>query len=159
MRTIIKNAGTLTKVLCLTLLIAGVSVNSFAQKKEKKQKKEKAAKELKRPEKVGHAATDSYVTSAFDIYEKNQEISKKLGNAAENAGDMGEIKKELQSQMDEIKGLLGKSADVIKQAKEITPKTDSIKAVKAVNAGTKALNATQAAIPGQLDMIKNQSAK
>ena len=51
---------------------------------------------------------------------------------------------------------LGKSKDVVAGAKSITPKTNSMKAVKAVNAGTKALNATQQAIPGQLEMIKNQ---
>ena len=47
----------------------------------------------------------------------------------------------------------------MKQAKEITPATDSMKAVKALNAGTKALNATQKAIPTQLESIKTQAGK
>ena len=76
-----------------------------------------------------------------------------------NAADAGDMKKELEAQTSEAKDLIGKSADVIKEAKTITPKTDSMKAVKAINAGTKALKATQEAIPGQMEMIKNQSAK
>lgn len=161
MKTIIKNSRTLVKVLLVGLFIAGVSVDSFAQKekKEKKEKEQKTEKALVRPAKVGHAATDEYVTSAFDLYEKNQKISKKLSDVAGNADDMIAVKKDLEAQMEEVKGLLGKSTDVINGAKTITPKTDSIKAVKAANAGTKALNATQKAIPGQLEMIKNQSGK
>jgi hypothetical protein len=153
-----KTLKTLSKVLFVTLLITGLSVDASAQKKEKKAKKEKAAKELKRPAAVGHAATDAYVTSAFDLYEKNQKISASLSDAAGNADKVASIKSDLEKQMDEVKGLLGKSADVIKGAKTITPKTDSMKAVKAVNAGTKALNETQKAIPGQLEQIKNQGA-
>jgi hypothetical protein len=156
MKAIIKNLGTLTKILFVALLITGISADSFAQKK-KKNKKEKAAKELKRPAKMGHAATDSYVTSAFDLYEKNQSITKKLSDATNNVGDAGKIKADLEGQMKEVTGLLGKSADVMKEAKTITPKTDSMKAVKALNAGTKALNATKEAIPGQLESIKTQS--
>lgn len=158
MRTIIKNAGIITKVLFVTLLITGISFSSSAQKKEKK-KKEKTAKVLKRPAKVGHAATDSYVASAFNLYEKNQALTKKLADAKGNVADAGKIKTQLENQMKEVKGLLGKSADVVKQAKGITPKTNSMKAVKAVNTATKALNATQAAIPGQMEQIKNQSTK
>ena len=153
MKTIVKQVSLVTKVLFVALLITGVSVNSYAQK-EKKAKKEKI---LKRPAKVGHSATDSYVTSAFNLYEKNQKITKQLSDAKGNIADAGKVKNELEQQMKEVKGLLGKSADVLKQAKGITPKTNSLKAVKAVNAGTKALNATQAAIPGQLDAIKAQS--
>ncbi len=160
----IKGSKTLVKVLLVGLFVAGVSVDSFAQKekkekKAKKEKTEKTEKALERPAKVGHAATDEYVTSSFDLYEKNQAISKKLSDAAGNAADMGDVKKDLDGQMEEVKGLLGKSSDVVSGAKTITPKTDSMKAIKAVNAGTKALNATQKAIPGQLEMIKNQSAK
>jgi F0F1-type ATP synthase membrane subunit b/b' len=150
----------ITRVLFVAALIGGLTVDASAQKKkDKKAKKEKAAKELKRPDKVGHGATDAYVTSAFDLYEKNQEISKTLADASNNADKAGQVKGDLDKQMEEVKGLIGKSADVIKEAKTITPKTDSMKAVKAVNAATKALKATQEAIPGQLDMIKNQSAK
>jgi len=61
--------------------------------------------------------------------------------------------------MKKITRYLGKSSDVMKQAKEITPATDSMKAVKALNAGTKALNATQKAIPTQLESIKTQAGK
>lgn len=142
-------------MLFVALLITGVSVNASAQNK----KKEKAAKELKRPAKVGHTATDNYVTSAFNLYEKNQIIAKKLANASDNIADADKIKADLEKQNEEVKGLLSKSADVIKEAKTITPKTNSLKAVKAVNQGTKALKATQEAIPGQLEMIKKQSAK
>lgn len=151
-----KSLKTLSKVVFVTLLITGLSIDASAQKKEKKAKKEKAAKELKRPEKVGHAETDAYVTSAFDLYEKNQEISKTLADAKGNADKAAQVKSDLDKQMEEVKSLLGKSKDVVAGAKSITPKTNSMKAVKAVNAGTKALNATQQAIPGQLEMIKNQ---
>lgn len=151
-----KSLKTLSKVVFVTLLITGLSIDASAQKKGKKGKKDKAAKELKRPAKVGHGATDTYVTSAFDLYEKNQALSKKMADMKENAADADDMKKQLDAQTNEAKELLGKSADVIKEAKTITPKTNSMKAVKAVNAGTKALKATQEAIPGQLEMIKNQ---
>ena len=159
MKKITKNLGTVTKVLMIALLMTGVTVDSFAQKKEKKKKKEKAAKELKRPGKVGNAGVDTYVSSAFNVYEKNQAVAKKLSDAAGNAGEMKAIKADLEGQMKEVTGLLGKSADAVKGAKSITPKTDSMKAVKACTAGTKALNATKEAIPGQLEMIKTQGAK
>ncbi len=164
MKIIIKNAGTLAKVLFIALLITGISVDSFAQKakkekKKKKEKTEKSAKALERPASVGHAATDDFVTSAFNLYETNQKLSKQLSDAAGSVSDAGKIKEELEGQMKEITGLLGKSADVMKQAKEITPATNSMKAVKALNAGTKALNATKEAIPGQLEAIKTQGAK
>jgi hypothetical protein len=149
MKTIIKNAGTITKVLMVALIITGVSVDTYAQKKKKE-------KELKRPEKVGHASTDDFVSSAFNLYEKNQEITKKLSDAAGNITDAGKIKDQLDGQMKEVTGLLGKSADVVKGAKSITPKTDSMKAVKAVNTATKALNKTKENIPGQLEQIKSQ---
>lgn len=158
MKTIFKSTGKLAKVLFVVFLITGTTVNSFAQK-EKKEKEGKTEKALARPAAVGHAATDDYVTSAFNLYETNQKLSKQLSDAAGNVSDAGKIKKELESQTDEIKGLLGKSADVLKQAQDITPKTNSLKAVKAVNAGTKALNNTQAAIPGQLEAIKAQESK
>jgi len=155
MKKITKNLGTVTKVLLVALLMAGVSADSFAQK-EKKKKKEKKEKELKRPDKVGHASTDAFVGSSFDVYEKNKELAGKLSNAAGNVADAGKVKTDLEGQMKEITGLLGKSADVMKGAKGITPKTDSMKAVKALNAATKALNKTKEAIPGQLDAIKAQ---
>ncbi len=164
MKTLIKNVGTLAKLLFVVLLITGISADSFAQKakkekKKKKEKTEKSAKALERPASVGHAATDEFVTSSFNLYEKNQEISKKLSNAAGNVAEMGTLKSDLEGQMKEITGLLGKSAEVMKSAKEITPATNSMKAVKALNAGTKALNATKEAIPGQLEAIKTQGAK
>ena len=56
----------------IALLMTGVSVDSFAQKKDKKAKKEK---ELKRPASVGHAATDNFVGASFDVYDKNKKIS------------------------------------------------------------------------------------
>ena len=51
---------------------------------------------------------------------------------------------------------MGQSADVMKEAKTITPKTNSMKAVKAINAATKALNTTKENFPIQLEQIKNQ---
>ncbi len=99
------------------------------------------------------------MTSSFDVYAKNQALTKKLADAKGNVDDAGKIKADLDSQMKEITGLLGKSADVLKGAKTITPKGDSLKAVGAVNKATKALNATKKAIPGQLDQIKAQDAK
>jgi|GEM_PF-1069492 len=152
-----KTLKTLSKVVFVTLLITGLSVDASAQKKGKGKAKGEA-KELKRPAKVGHAETDAYVTSAFDLYEKNQKITVALSDAANNADKAGDVKADLEKQMEEVKGLLAKSKDVVAGAKSITPKTNSMKAVKAVNAATKALNATQAAIPGQLEQIKSQEA-
>lgn len=151
-----KSLKTLSKVVFVTLLITGLSIDVSAQKDKKKKGKDKAAKELKRPDKVGHAATDAYVTSAFDLYEDNQKISAQLSDASGNVAEADKIKADLDKQMEEVKGLLGKSKDVVSGAKTITPKTNSMKAVKAVNTATKALNETQKAIPGQLEMIKNQ---
>ena len=153
MKKITKNLGTATKVLMIALLMTGVSVDSFAQKKDKKAKKEK---ELKKPASVGHAATDKFVDSSFDVYERNQKLSEKLSDAVGNAADAGKVKSDLDAQVEEIKGLLGQSKDVITDAKTITPKTNSMKAVKAINTATKALNATQKAIPIQLEQIKAQ---
>jgi len=158
MKKITKNLGTATKVLMVALLMAGVSVDSFAQKKEKK-KKEKKAKELKRPDKVGHSETDAFVTSAFDVYSKNQALTKKMSDAKGNITDAGKVKTDLEGQMKEVTSLLGKSSDVMKGAKSITPKGNSLKAVGALNKAVKALNATQKAIPGQLDKIKAQDSK
>jgi len=155
MKKITKNLGTVTKVLLVALLMAGVSADSFAQKKEKK-KKEKKEKELKRPDKVGHASTDAFVASSFDVYEKNQKISKQLSDAAGNVTNATEIAADLEGQMKEITGLLGKSGDVVTGAKSITPKTNSMKAIKAVNTATKALNKTKENIPAQLAAIKAQ---
>ena len=156
-----KNLNTFTKIVFAAVLVATTSVTAFAQeqKEEKKEKKEKVAEELKRPEAMGHAATDSYVTSAFNLYEKNQEITKKLAYAKSNAGEAKQIKNDLEAQQKEVAGLLEKSADVIKEAKTITPKTDSMKAVKMVNQATKALNATKDALPTQLEQIKTQAAE
>lgn len=156
-----KNLNTFTKIVFAAVLVATTSVSAFAQeqKEEKKENKEKVAEELKRPEAMGHAATDSYVTSAFNLYEKNQEITKKLADAKSNAGEAKQIKNDLEAQQKEVAGLLEKSADVIKEAKTITPKTDSMKAVKMVNQATKALNATKDALPAQLEQIKTQAAE
>lgn len=156
-----KNLNTFTKVVFAAVLVATTSVGAFAQeqKEEKKEKKEKVAEELKRPEAMGHAATDSYVTSAFNLYEKNQELTKKLADAKSHAGEAKQIKNDLEAQQKEVAGLLEKSADVIKEAKTISPKTDSMKAVKAVNQATKALNATKEALPAQLEQIKTQTAE
>ena len=162
MKKLTTNLAMATKILLVALLMAGVSADSFAQdkkKKEKKKKKDKKEKVLERPAKVGNAGVDDYATSAFDLYEKNQAISKKLGDATGNVGDAGAIKTDLEGQLKEVAGLLKKSEGALKGAKAITPKTDSMKAVKAVSAGTKALNATKDAIPGQLEMIKTQGAK
>lgn len=153
MKKITKNLGTVTKVLLIALLMAGVSVDSFAQKKKKKEKTEK---EVKRPKLAGHAATDKFVDSSFDVYERNRAITKKLSDATGNVADAGKIKDQLEAQLKEVTGLVGQSADLMKKAKTITPKTNSMKAVSALNAATKALNATKKAIPGQLDKIKAQ---
>ncbi|PCJ24600.1 MAG: hypothetical protein COA97_09475 [Flavobacteriales bacterium] len=159
MKKVTKNLGMAAKVLMVALLIAGVSVDSFGQKKKKdKKKKDKKEKVLERPDKVGNGAVDAYVSSAFDIFEKNQEISKKLGDASGSVGDMGTMKADLQKQMTDIKDLLGKSKAAGDAAGKL-PMKDKPKAVKAVKKGTDALNATQKAIPGQLEMIKTQSAK
>lgn len=154
-----KNLKTFTKILFAAVLITGLSVDVSAQEADKKEKKEKVAEELKRPEAVGHSATDSYVDSSFDLYEKNQELTKKLGDLKNNAGEAKSIKSDLESQQKDVAGLLAKSEDVIKEAKTITPKTNSLKAVKAVTQATKALNATKDALPGQIEQIKTQTAK
>ena len=158
MKTLIKNAGMVTKVLLVALIMTGVSVDSFAQKKKKdKKKKDKKEKVIERPDKVGNGGVDGFVSSSFDVYEKNQEISKTLGNATGNVEDMGKVKGDLEKQMKDIKDLLGKSKAATDAASGM-PMKDKPKAVKAVKAATNALNATQAAIPGQLEMIKKQSA-
>lgn len=143
----------LLKAACVMLLIMGASANSFAQKEEKKTKTEKT---IQRPGIVGHAATDKFVDSSFDVYERNIKLTEKLSNAAGNAGEVKSIKNDLENQTNEVKGLLGQSADVMKEAKTITPKTNSMKAVKAINAATKALNTTKENFPIQLEQIKNQ---
>lgn len=163
MKTILKDPKQLVKVLMVGLFVVGLSVNTFAQKekkvkKEKTEKASKEAKELTRPEKVGNGDVDGFTQSSFDIYEKNQEISKTLGDATGNVSDMGDVKGDLEKQMTDIKELLGKSKAAGDAAGGL-PMKDKPKAVKAVKTATDALNATQAAIPGQLEMIKNQSAK
>lgn len=151
-----KKLTSIAKVLFAAALVTGLTFNASAQKEEKKEKEEK---KLERPDAVGHAATDSYVTSAFDLYEKNQELTKKLGDIKNHAGEVKSIKADLESQQKDVTGLLDKSEDVVKEAKTITPKTNSLKAVKAVTQATKALNATKEALPGQFEKIKNQSAE
>ena len=71
MKKITSNLSTVTKVLMIALLMTGVSVDSFAQK-DKKAKKEKV---IKKPASAGHAATDNFVNSSFDVYERNQKLS------------------------------------------------------------------------------------
>ena len=157
-----KNMKKITKILFIALFITGVSTEMYAQKAEKAEKtekKEKEAKPLEKPAAVGHAATDDYVNSSFNLYKKNQEITKTLSDAANNAGDLTATKTDLENQSKEVAALLEKSSTVLTEAKTITPKTDSIKAVKAINLATKALNETQKAIPGQLEQIKNQETK
>jgi len=155
----------ITKILFIALFITGVSTEMYAQKAEKAEKaektekKEKEAKPLEKPAAVGHAATDDFVTSSFNLYKKNQKIIETLSDAANNAGDLTATKTDLENQSKEVAALLEKSSTVLTEAKTITPKTDSIKAVKAINLATKALNETQKAIPGQLEQIKNQEAK
>jgi hypothetical protein len=148
-----RRIGLLGKVVLVVLLAVGTSANTFAQKEEKKAKTEK---NIERPGIVGHAATDKFVDSSFDVYERNIKLTDKLSNAAGNAGEVKTIKKELENQTNEVKGLLEQSADVMKEAKTISPKTNSIKAVKAINSATKALNTTKENFPIQLEQIKNQ---
>ena len=150
-----KNFTPITKILMLAIFIAGVSTKSFAQK----DKKVKTEKLIKRPGASEHAATANFVDSSFDVYERNQKVSVKLSDVRGNAGDAGEIKSDLEAQLKEVAGLLGQSKDVLAKAKSISPKTNSIKAVKALNAPTKALSATKDAIPGQIASIKEQSGK
>jgi hypothetical protein len=155
MKKITNNLSTLTKVLMIAFLITGVSVDSFAQK-AKKAKKEKV---IKKPAPAGHAATDNFVNSSFDLYERNQKLSNKLSDAKGSVADAGKVKSDLEAQMKEVTGLLGKSKDVLAKAKTITPKTNAMKAGKAANTAVKVLNATQKAIPSQLDQIKAQESK
>lgn len=151
-----KNLKTFAKVVFATVLIAGLSVNASAQEK-KEEKKE--VKQIERPAAVGHGTTDKYVDSAFDVYEKNQELTKKLGDIKAHAGDAKSIKTDLEAQQKDVATLLQTSDDVVKEAKTITPKTDSMKAVKAISQATKALNATKDALPGQIEQIKTQTAE
>ena len=151
-----KKIALLAKVAFVALLILGMSANTFAQKGEKKAKTEKV---IERPGMVGHAATDKFVDSSFDVYERNIKLTEKLSNAAGNATEIKSIKNDLENQTNEVKGLLGQSADVMKEAKTITPKTNSMKAVKAINSATKALNMTKENFPIQLEQIKNQESK
>ena len=159
MRKITKNLTIVTKILLIAILLAGFSVDSFAQKKEKKKKKAKKEKVIERPVASGDRNTDAFVKSSFDIYNKNQELSKKLSDVKGNAGDAKQIKADLETQMNDITGLLGKAGDVMKGAKSITPKSNSMKAVGALNKATKALNATKNAIPGQMEQNKSQESK
>jgi len=148
MEITMKRTSFITRVLFVAVLIAGLSANSFAQKKEKP---------LKRPSLVHHASVDKFVDSSFDVYERNQKLTEKLSDAAGNVTEAKAIKNKLEAQMKEVTGLLGQSADVMKKAKTITPKTDSMKAVKALNVATKALNKTKENIPGQIEQIKAQA--
>lgn len=152
-----KNLKTFAKVVFATVLIAGFSVNASAQKEGKEDKKE--VKQIERPAAVGHGTTDKYVDSAFDLYEKNQELTKKLGDIKNHAGDAKSIKNDLEAQQKDVVTLLQTSDDVVKEAKTITPKTDSMKAVKAISQATKALNATKDALPGQIEQVKTQTAE
>lgn len=147
MEITIKKTGIMSRVLFIALLIGGVSMSTYAQKKEKK---------IERPAIVGHASVDKFVDSSFDVYERNQELTEKLSDAAGNVTEAKAIKNKLDAQMKEVAGLLEQSADVMKEAKSISPKTDSMKAVKALNTATKALNETKQAIPGQIEQIKTQ---
>lgn len=151
-----RKIGLLGKAVFMTLLVVGLSVNSYAQKESKKAKTEK---NIQRPGTVGHAATDKFVDSSFDVYERNMKLTERLSNAAGNVDKIKSIKNDLENQTNEVKGLLGQSADVMKEAKTITPKTNSMKAVKAINSATKALNATKENFPIQLEQIKNQESK
>ncbi|MDG1476213.1 MAG: hypothetical protein P8Q14_03635 [Vicingaceae bacterium] len=159
MRKVTNSFITVAKVLMLALLITGVSVDSFAQKKEKKKKKAKKEKVIERPAASGDRNTDAFVGASFDIYNQNQEISKKLSNLKGSAGDTKQIKADLETQMNEIIGLLGKAGDIMEGAKSITPKSNSMKAVSALNKATKALNATRNAIPAQMEQIRSQKSK
>lgn len=152
-----RNVKTITKVLFTSVLFASISQNVSAQTEQKKEKVEKVVEQVKRPDAVGHAATDNYVTSAFNLYEKNQELTKKLSDIKSHILELNTITNDIVSQQKEVTGLLGKSADVIKEAKTITPKTNSLKAIKAVNQANKALNETKNAIPTQIAQIKNQT--
>lgn len=153
-----KNLKTFAKVVFATVLVAGLSVNASAQKEDKKDDK-KEVKQIERPAAVGHGTTDKYVDSAFDVYEKNQELTKKLGDIKNNAGEAKSIKADLEAQQKDVATLLQTSDDVVKEAKTITPKTNSMKAVKAISQATKALNATKDALPGQIEQIKTQTAE
>ncbi|MGE0560716.1 MAG: hypothetical protein AB7O47_02785 [Flavobacteriales bacterium] len=151
-----RSLKTFVKAVFVTVLIAGLSVNASAQE-EKKDKKE--VKQIERPASVGHGTTDKYVDSAFDVYEKNQELTKKLGDIKNHAGEAKSIKADLEAQQKDVATLLQTSDDVVKEAKTITPKTNSMKAVKAISQATKALNATKDALPGQIEQIKTQTAE
>ena len=153
-KPIMRNVKTITKVLLTAVLFATISLNVSAQTA---QKLDKVVEQVKRPDAVGHAATDNYVTSAFNLYEKNQELTKKLSDIKSHITEVKSIKNELLSQQKEVAGLLEKSADVINEAKTITPKTNSLKAVKAVNQANKALNETKNALPAQIEQIKTQT--
>lgn len=142
--------GIAMKVLLFAMLMTGLTTNSFSQKKSKKEKV------IERPSSIGDSNVDAFVTSSFDIYEQNQEISKQLSDAKGNAGKTKQMTEDLKTQTKDITSLLGKSKDIIKGAKTMTPKSNSIKAVGALNKAVKALNATQSAIPGQLEQIKSQ---
>ncbi len=152
----IKRIGLITKSLMVAVLMVGLSSGVVAQKNDKKTKTEKV---VKRPGVIGHAATDKFVDSSFDLYERNMKLTDKLSNAAANAGEIKTIRKDIENQTTEMTGLLEQSADVMKQAKTISPKPKSMKAVKAINAATKALSATKENLPKQIEQIKNQESK
>lgn len=150
-----KNVNNFTKIILTSVMISFTAVG-FAQDKKEEKKEEK---QIERPVTVGHSTTDSFVDSAFDVYEKNQELTKKLGDIKNHAGEVKSIKADLEAQQIDVTTLLQKSDDVLKDAKTITPKTNSMKAVKAVSQATKALNATKDALPAQIEQIKTQTAE
>jgi len=150
-----KNVNNFTKIILTSVMISFTAVG-FAQDKKEEKKEEK---QIERPATVGHSTTDSFVDSAFDVYEKNQELTKKLGDIKNHAGEVKSIKADLEAQQIDVTTLLQKSDDVLKDAKTITPKTNSMKAVKAISQATKALNATKDALPAQIEQIKTQTAE
>ena len=150
-----KNVNTFTKIILTSVMVSFTAVGFAQEQKEEK----KEVKQIERPATVGHGTTDKYVDSVFDVYEKNQELTKKLGDIKKHAGEAKSIKNDLEAQQKDVATLLQTSDDVLKEAKTITPKTNSMKAVKAISQATKALNATKDALPAQLEQIKTQTAE
>ena len=124
----------------------------YAQKKKKdKGKKEKP---IKRPKPVGNKEVDDFVNNSFNIYQESCNTNKKLDEMKYSvanlaAGETQEIEritkevKVIQNNSkkvdDRVNGLLKQAPQVLSGAQNITPKINSIKAVKNINTAKKAL--------------------
>ncbi len=138
-------------ILVLSLLMIN-SMNLIAQNLD-------SYGDMKRPANIGNSDFDSFKNSCFDIYYNSHKLDKNLkvieGNLVKYADDKDNIdfeslgkdiealKKSKESAKElstDLKALDDKSTSMVKNAKNLKPRTKSPKAVKNTNNSIKALN-------------------